>query len=340
MAEAALVADGGIAVFHDHHALAEVRVHRVGGKADGILGDAFVFAVRLGHHISGNHAPPFADIELVRPVAGVLELIRIEAELRGAPAQLRWHLGIVGQEIQQPLLVGEVILENPLTQLVKLAQRDGQPTARRRHFGKIHRLEGAVGPAVAAVHEIRGKASGVVRIPVAHLHRAVLHRFRGVIEHPFHLRAEVQETGEQAVSRGIVTLGFREGDAAFLVGEDHAEIVSLHPLIPLPRRSRLVRRDFRQQAGRRIVRHHIGADGQSAELIDILPGNRLPLPAQRFTVSAVRLAPDGVGNVRRRHQVALVGRIDEHRAFHSQPGFEGGGNNAVAYHLDRFQRLA
>ena len=56
-------------------ALGVVRIHRVGGQADGIVRDVPAPAIVLRHHVIGDHPPRLADIELMRPIAVVDELV-------------------------------------------------------------------------------------------------------------------------------------------------------------------------------------------------------------------------------------------------------------------------
>ena len=67
----------------------------------------------LGHHVVADHPPGLADVDLVRPVAVVGELV-----LRPGPSALissRTFSGtprVVGEELHQPLLVGHVLLDD------------------------------------------------------------------------------------------------------------------------------------------------------------------------------------------------------------------------------------
>ena len=68
----ALVADES---FLGHEALDVVRVHLIGAHANGVFDDFDAAAVLLGHHVVGDHAAGFADVELARPVAVIEELV-------------------------------------------------------------------------------------------------------------------------------------------------------------------------------------------------------------------------------------------------------------------------
>ena len=67
------VADG-VALFGDE-VLHDVGVHAEGAEADGIGGAAFPFTVVLRHHVVGDHATGFADVDHPRPAAVVGEFI-------------------------------------------------------------------------------------------------------------------------------------------------------------------------------------------------------------------------------------------------------------------------
>ena len=48
-----------------------VRIHAVGGQADGVLRDDPPLAVVLRHHAVADHAAGFADVQLLLPAAGL-----------------------------------------------------------------------------------------------------------------------------------------------------------------------------------------------------------------------------------------------------------------------------
>ena len=90
--------------FLGHEALDVVRVHLVGAHADGVLDDFDAAAVLLGHHVVGDHAAGFADVELAGPVAVILEFIFREAELLEGQAHLLGHTRVISVGPHQALL--------------------------------------------------------------------------------------------------------------------------------------------------------------------------------------------------------------------------------------------
>lgn len=75
-----------------------VGVERVGAKRHTILGASCAFGIVLRHHIVADHAAGLADIELMRPVAGVGELVLGQAPSLHFGAHLDGQALIVAQE--------------------------------------------------------------------------------------------------------------------------------------------------------------------------------------------------------------------------------------------------
>jgi hypothetical protein len=96
-----------------------------------------------------------------------------------------------------------------------------------------------------------------------------------------------------------------------MIGEAHAEAVRLHPLVAGSVLARPARFDARQEAARRVARNHVRID--AAGQLMVHREARLHT-VERFAVRGSRLAADRVADTGSGHQVALVGRVDEHPA--------------------------
>ena len=66
--------------------------------------------VALGHDEVGDHPPGLADVDLVRPVAVVVELVLGQPVAGRLLADVLGHAGVVGEEVHQPLLILLVLL--------------------------------------------------------------------------------------------------------------------------------------------------------------------------------------------------------------------------------------
>ena len=261
-----------------HHALDVVRVHRVGGQGDAVLGDRLAATVMLRHHHLGDHAPPLADVKLVRPAVGFHEFVPRQAPLVVAVPHGLGHARVDAEKPHQARLVLKVLVEDAVA---------GVPVA--------------FGPVVVHPDVVGGDGAVVVgvRFAVGHRHR--------VVERDG--RARLVVAGQQRVVVGIVTSRAGPGD---LVGRvlrhAHPEAVGLDAAVSRPVRRRLVGRDALQQAAGGIALPHIGIDGR----LKLMEGPVELRAVERLAVLGVRLPPHGIGNARHRQQVALVRGVDEH----------------------------
>ena len=138
-----------------------------------------------------------------------------------------------------------------------------------------------------------------------------------VAEHLHPLRQSRDVPGEQFVAQGIITLRLGIGHAILRhVRQAEPEVVRLHPRIARPLLARTARLHARQQAAGGIAWHSIGIDVPQ-ELM--LRGVGRLHAVERLAVDGVAFPPDMVGHPGRRHQVALVRRVDEHGALEDAP---------------------
>src|SRR5690606_39737654 len=66
----------------------------------------------FGHDRMTNHPAGFADVELMGPISIVEELVLRQAPLPHLLLNVLGHTGIVGDEVEPPLLVGFVLLDD------------------------------------------------------------------------------------------------------------------------------------------------------------------------------------------------------------------------------------
>ena len=104
--------------FGRHVPLHVVRVHRVRAHADRLGRRPPFQQFVLGHHVPADHPPRFADVDLVRPVAVVDELVPGEAPLAHRRPHVFRHARIVGDEVHQSLLVDLVFVDDLAAALV------------------------------------------------------------------------------------------------------------------------------------------------------------------------------------------------------------------------------
>ena len=88
--------------------LADVDI--VAGHADRVVLAAVGHKVVLGEEVFALHLAGFADVKLVRPAAGVGELVLADAPLRIFLPNALWHRGVVLHEIDKPVRPIEVLL--------------------------------------------------------------------------------------------------------------------------------------------------------------------------------------------------------------------------------------
>ena len=102
-------------VRHPLH-LADIDV--VSAHTDGILLLPVLLKIVLREHILAEHAPAFANIELMRPMAGIRKLVLRQSPLIHFRAQsLRARLDRC-QEIEQPLRPGQMLAPDLLAAFV------------------------------------------------------------------------------------------------------------------------------------------------------------------------------------------------------------------------------
>ena len=151
-----------------------------------------------------------------------------------------------------------------------------------------------------------------VRILVAHADEVRMVGIRLVVGHlaqrqlVARIGVRLQNAGARLVPLGVVVFGLGDGHHVVGVGaERKAEAVRLHAAVRRARRAERAVLDEGQQPAVRVAlddegacRLHFAVVGQDA--------------VHRLAVLAVRLAPDDVRHARLRHEVALIGAVDEH----------------------------
>ena len=119
---------------------------------------------------------------------------------------------------------------------------------------------------------------------------------------------------QQLVLGRIVAIGLRERDAVLgMVGYAVAIAVGLHLLVGLAVLAGARSADAREHSARRIAGHDVRTDwlAEDAEMMPMV--QHAGLHAVPFlAVVRLRLAADLVVDASRRHQIAFVGRVDEH----------------------------
>ena len=207
-----------------------MRVHGVRRQADRVLDPTRAAAVVLGHHVGADHPPGLADVELVRPVAVVGELVPGQAPRLKMPADLLRHARMVGQRPHQPLLVIDVLL----------------PDAG---------AGGIVALGVVVVHAdvVGGEGEVVVRVGLAIGHED---RVPGQA-----VIAGLEVAQQQLVLLLVVAGRLGQGPAVLgPVGGAEAEVVRLHAAVALAVDARRAGVDARQQAAGRVARLDVRID--------------------------------------------------------------------------------
>ena len=96
-------------------------------------------------------------------------------------------------------------------------------------------------------------------------------------------------------------------------GEAQAVIVSLHAPVARARRAAVAGLDERQQAARCLASLHIRVHRHDELMLRGLRANAV----ERLAVGGICFAADVIRNLRPRHQIAFVARVDKHfRAVH------------------------
>ena len=120
----------------------------------------------------------------------------------------------------------------------------------------------------------------------------------------------------QLVAGRVVVVGPGDGHHVVrVVGQAHAEIVSLHLAVARAGGGQRVAAHAPYQPAGRVARFHVRVDG----VPELVPAHQLHAVV-RLAIHAVGLAPHGVGHARPRHEVALVGAVDEHAGAHRAVG--------------------
>ena len=178
-------------------------------------------------------------------------------------------------------------------------------------------------------------AGGVIGVGVLVVGPDVVGREGPVVVHvrlPVRHRAveveRVEDAGldvppQELVAPRVVALGPRDGQAVGGgVGEGHAEVVGLHAAVAGSLLAGPAVVEPGEEAAPRVAGHDVGVDPD----LELVAGRVPRLDAvQRLAVDGVRLAADVVRDPGLRHQVALVGRVDE----------DAPGVRAAALHADR-----
>jgi len=274
--DVALVA--GVAVFVDV-ALHVVGVHVVGAHADGAGGGDVADEVVLVDDDIGEHAAGFADVELVGPVAVVLEFVLGEAPGGHAGADVFGDARVVGDEPKESLLVGFVLGDDLGAAFV-----------------------GGFGVVVVVADVVEGETAVVVGVCF------MVRDGVELAENAFPSGEKVAE--EEFVLFGVVALGFGEGEAVgVVVGHAGAEAVGLDAVVGGELLAGIAVVDAGEEAGGGNAGDEVGIDGL-VELVGDGAGG-LDTVAE-FAVGGVGLAADGVADLGGGHEVTFVGGVDEH----------------------------
>jgi hypothetical protein len=245
-------------------ALDVVRIHRVGGEADGVCGDDASAAICLRHHVVGNHAPGLAHVELVSPVSIVGKFIRGQSPCRVRVADGKRDSGVI---LQRPD-------ESTLPFLVLKCERVALCVSERRPV-----------PAGAVIFpdEVGGNAAGVVRVGLAIGHRAELEKSRGL---PGFDCAEEQLVVGFIVASGLGNHNAVCGD----IREHHAETIRLQLCVAAAVGTACIRCDSGEKPAGCVARSDIRVDAVR-QLVACRPCSLDA--AEGFAVSRVCLATDG-----------------------------------------------
>ena len=236
----------------------------------------------LGEHVAADHPPRLADVELRRPVAAVAIFVLRQPPLLHAGADVGRHAVVVGEEPEHALLIPLVVgddLPPPLVRRLRVIVVG--PDVVERH-----------GPVVVGVGlAIRDRVELFEHVPPAGREHA----------------------GEQLVAGRVVARRLGERDAVVgLICEAHAEAVGLHPLVAIAPRAGRVGRDQRQEAAPRISRRLERVHRHGEEVLVVEDAHLIAVPF--LAIDGVRLAAHVIPHTRGGHEVAFVGRIDEHLA--------------------------
>ena len=259
-----------------------VRVHVVGAHAHAVFHDLAAFAVLLAHHVAADHAACLAHVELAGPVAVVFEFILGQTQFLEGGAHFFRHAGVVCIGPHKAFLPVFVGFPNLRAGLV-------------------------VGVWVIKIlaDEVGADGEVVVRVGLA-------------VGHPGGGPGDAFVTGFDIAQRQfepllVVVGGLLPVEAVFRhVGGAHAEVVGLQLAVAAFFLADVAGVNAGQHAALRIAGLHIGID-----IFDELMMNGFHLlhAVDRLAKLRIRLAAHGVAHARLRHQVALIGGVDEHLAL-------------------------
>ena len=299
-----------------------VGVDAVAAQAHRISGHLLAARMMLGHHEVADHPPPLADIELMGPATRVAKLVARQAE----PPHVGPHL------LRHPRVGGQKVEESTLVMLV-LAKQFLPP------------LGAGLAPAPAHAGEIAAERR---RIEVVFLvwHGVVLREPAEV--HVVAVgQAGLDEPHDDLVAGRVVAGGRLDRQPVGGGGETEPEAVGLHARGRLAGRAGFARIDQGEQAARRIPLEHVRVEREVA--IPHALTTRLAAVRPRLLVRRSRTAPVGVADAGQRlvilvaafagervrdarggHEVALVGRVDEHLRGDRPPRVARAGDDDAA----------
>ena len=277
-----------------------MAVDRIAAHADRIRCGLLFAQLVFSHDNVADHAPCFADVELVGPVAIVSEFILRQAPFFQLVLHLLRHARVIGDEPEKALLVGSVLGDDLLAALVA-----------------------GLGVIVVVADVIKAEWAVVVRV------RFVIRDGVKFLEEL--APAGVQHTQQQLILTGIVPFGFWKGDAiAGIIGVAGAEAVSLHALVTAAELTRRLHANAWKHTAFGITRYFVGADG-------LLHGTKVVAMMQHadldavvlFTIDAVGFTSDVILHTSCGHEVALIGGVDEHFTVVSFTAERGDGGDLL-----------
>ena len=253
--------------FRGHVAAYVVGIDGVGPHAHRVRRRLPLGQFVLGHHEGADHATGFADVDLMGPVAVVLELVFRQAPAVGFFADVGGHARVVGEEPEQALLVGAMFGQDLLAALIRSLR-------------------------VVVIHPdiVEAERTMVVRVGLPVGQQVEL--AEGLAP------AGVEDADDQLILRGVVVRRLREGDAVVrMVGRAPAVAIGLHALVTLSAHAGWFGRDAGQQAGRGVAGHLVGADRllHRAEVVTVMKDTDL-VAVPFLAVDGIRLAADMVAD--------------------------------------------
>ena len=296
----------GVAVFVDV-TLDVVRIHGVGGHADGVVDDFATLAMVLGHDEIRDHSTCLADVELFLPSIRGGKLVFAGSPAGNFLADILRDAGMVGEGPHQPFLVVAVVPHDRIA------------------FGVA-----GFGVVVILPDEVGRKSGPVVGVGLSVGHRRI---------DPRHLvESGLAVAEEQFVERFVVADRFFKWDAILrMIGQTHAEAVGLDAAVG----SALGPGSFRIDPGKKsalaITGDDMGID--SGKKLMVFGMSRLDA-VEGFVVGGVRLATYGEGNSGTCQQVTLVGAVEKVASAEALPGFHHDRSDSTVFHFDSFRDAA